>query len=268
MFRKILRAFGFLAYLGAVTVLFVLAGYVSFNLFVRSGATRTPALSGLSIDDARALLADQGLQIRVEEEGRFDTEIPVEHVVQQNPGEGALVKRGSTVSVIPSLGPQRLSVPDLSGQSVQSAQVLLAAAGLGLGRTVEVFSEGATPGSVVAQQPKAGGAVAPGATVDLLVARKGSALTYVMPDLVYRDYDEVRRFFEGRGFRIGSVKFERYEGIRPGIILRQFPVAGHPLGRGDTISLVVAAARPAAGDGALLESAAAAAATDTPPTAP
>lgn len=264
MLRKILRALGILAYLGVVSVLFVLAGYVSFNLFVRSGATRTPALSGLSIEEARDVLTDQGLGIRVEEDGRYDTSIPAEHVVQQSPQEGALVKRGSTVSVVLSLGPQRVPVPDLAGQSVQSAQVLLAAADLALGRTVEVYGEDATAGAVVAQQPKAGSTVAPGATVDLLVARKGSGATFVMPDLVYRDYDEVRRFFEGRGFRIGGVKFERYEGIRAGIILRQFPLAGHPLGRGDTISLVVAAARQPAGDAPLLETAP----IDTPPTAP
>jgi serine/threonine-protein kinase len=262
--RKILRALGILAYLGVVTVLFVLAGYVSFNLFVRSGATRTPELAGLSIDDARDLLADQGLRLRVEEDGRYDTSIPAEHVVQQTPREGALVKRGSAVSVVPSLGPQRVPVPDLAGQSVQSAQVLLAAAELALGRTVEVYGRDAAAGAVVAQQPRAGNTVAPGATVDLLVARKGSGTTFVMPDLVYRDYDEVRRFFEGRGFRIGSVKFERYEGIRPGIILRQFPLAGHPLGRGDTISLVVAAARQAADDAPVLETAAA----PTPPAGP
>jgi serine/threonine-protein kinase len=185
-------------------------------------------------------------------------------VARQNPAEGALVKRGSTVVVVPSLGPQRVSVPELSGQSVQSAQVLLAAAGLSLGRTVEVFGEDVTAGEVVAQQPRAESTVAPGTPIDLLVARQGSAATFVMPDLIYRDYGRVRRFFEDRGFRIGSVKFERYEGIRPGVILRQYPEAGHPLGRGDTIALVVAAARPDAAAEPLVEPAAAAASDPLP----
>lgn len=258
MLRKILRLLGFLAYLGAVAALFVIAAYVSFNLFVRSGATRTPGLEGVSIDEARDLLSDQGLELRVEEEGRSHPSIPAEHVVLQSPQEGALVKRGSRVLVVPSLGPRQVEVPDLTDQSVQGAQVVLAAAGLSLGRTVEVFGEDVASGSVVAHQPEAGGTVAPGAPIDLLVARKGSEPTFIMPDLVYRDYDEVRRFFEERDFRIGSVKFERYEGIRPGIILRQFPVAGHPLGRGDTISLVVAAERRDPESPAVAEKAAAA----------
>ena len=36
------------------------------------------------------------------------------------------LERGSTVVVVPSLGPQRIPVPDLQGQGLQSAQVLLA----------------------------------------------------------------------------------------------------------------------------------------------
>jgi serine/threonine-protein kinase len=249
MLRKALRALGFLVYLGLVFVVFLLAAYVSFNLFVRSGATRTPSLMALSLDDARSHLADQGLELRVEEGGRYDSQIPADHVAQQNPPEGTLVKRGSSVTVVPSLGPQRVSVPSLDGQGLQSSQVLLAAAGLSLGRTVEVFGRGVAPGSVVAQEPPAGATVAPGASVDLLLARQGSGETYVMPDLVYRDYEDVRRFFEGRGFRLGSVKYERYEGIRPGVILRQYPVAGHPLGKRDTIALVVAADRQGGPEG-------------------
>jgi len=246
MLRKALRVLGFLAYLVVVVLVFGLAAYVSFNLFVRSGATRTPGLAGRSVDEARQLLRDQGLELRVEEDGRYDDQAPVDHVIQQNPTEGSLVKRGSTVVVVPSLGPQRIPVPQLKGQGVQSAQVLLAAAGLTLGRTVEVFDPTTDPGMVVAQEPAAGKTVAPGATIDLLLAHEGSAEAFVMPDLVYRDYELVRRFFEGHGFRLGSVKYERYEGIRPGVILRQYPLAGHPLGRMDTISLVVAAEREAA----------------------
>ena len=243
MLRKVLRALGFLAYLGLVVTVFVAAAYISFSLFVRSGTTRAPDLAGLSLDEARELLSDQGLDLRLDENARYDDGVPADHVVRQDPADGALVKRGSAVLVTPSLGPQRIPVPDLDGQGLQSAQVLLAASGLSLGRTVEVFATDDTAtGMVVGQQPAAGATVAPGGTVDLMLAREGSADAYVMPDLVYREYDRVRRFFETRGFRLGSVKYERYEGIRPGVILRQYPQAGHPLRKADTVALVVAAA--------------------------
>ena len=65
---------------------------------------------------------------------------------------------------------------------------------------------------------------------------------FVMPDLVYRNYERVRPYFEQLGFKLGSVKFERYEGVAAGVILRQFPLPGHPLTREDSVSLVVATA--------------------------
>ena len=65
---------------------------------------------------------------------------------------------------------------------------------------------------------------------------------YIMPDLVYRSYEGIRPYFEQRGFNFGSVKFERYEGVAAGVVLRQYPQAGHPVTKQDNISLVVATA--------------------------
>ena len=51
--------------------------------------------------------------------------------------------------------------------------------------------------------------------------------------------EAVRAYFERRGFQMGGVKPEAYEGLSPGVILRQYPLAGHPVTRSDVISLVV-----------------------------
>lgn len=229
-----------LAYVGGLVACFGVAGYLSFNLFVRSGVTPAPELVGKAEADAARLLADQGLVLRrAEGGGRFNPEIPAGAVMLQQPAPHTLVKRGSPVEVVLSLGPERLTVPELIGKGLAAAQVTLAAAGLSMGRTLQVYSD-RDRGTVVEQAPTPGTAVAPMASVDLLLSQGSARQTYLMPDLVYRDYDRVRLFFQDRGFRFGSVKFERYEGARPGIILRQFPVAGHPVTRRDAISLVVA----------------------------
>jgi beta-lactam-binding protein with PASTA domain len=89
--------------------------------------------------------------------------------------------------------------------------------------------------------------VPPASGVDLLLAMPVPGERYVMPDLVYRNYDQVRPYFEQLGFKFGNVKFERYEGVAAGVILRQFPLPGHPVTRDDSISLVVATADTALG---------------------
>ena len=91
-------------------------------------------------------------------------------------------------------------------EAIQAAQVTLAAAGLTIGRTAGVHTLGATPGTVYEQFPAAGQRVGRASTVDLFLAISDRTGIFLMPDLTYRDYDGVRRFFEVRGFRLGSVK--------------------------------------------------------------
>ena len=162
-------------------------------------------------------------------------------VLRQRPPAGSFVKRGSVVELVLSRGPQRLQVPELVGQAVQSAQVALAAVGLPSGRTLSVWSAVQPSGLVTLQNPPAGARVDRLTPVDLFVSIGNTAETYVMPDLIYRGYDDVKLFFERGGFRLGSVKFEAYEGIARGVVLRQFPLPGHPLRRQEPIALVVAA---------------------------
>jgi len=65
-----------------------------------------------------------------------------------------------------------------------------------------------------------------------------------MPDVIGRDFERVRGAFEARGFRIGGVKGQAYEGPR-----RDHPQAvsagGYPVTRKDAVSFVVSAAEGA-----------------------
>lgn len=238
--NRLLRLLG-LALYGLVLVgVFVSSGYVAFGTFVRRGVTDVPELAGLAEERAHALLADQGLRMESTGPGRYSPNVPAGRVIESHPRAGSLVKRGSAVTVLVSLGAQRLAVPDLAGKALQAAQVTLRGNGLELGDTLSVVAAAGAPGAVVGQDPPPGVEVPAGAKIDLLVALDLTPETYVMPDLVYRRYEPVRRSFEAGGFRFGAVKFEPYEGVSEGTILRQLPLPGHPLRRRDAISLVVA----------------------------
>ncbi len=240
MLARFLRRAAWILYAGFVAAVVVAASYLAFNLFVRSGVTAVPEVEGLMLATAEARLKERALIMDREAGERYHDDVPAGYVLRQSPAPGSLVKRGGRVSVSVSLGPQVVAVPDLDGAALPAAQVTLAAAGLTVGRTVGIYSHDSQPGTVVDQSPKPGARAGSAATVDLFVSSGDPSSVFVMPDLVYRDYEQVRRFFERRGFRLGSVKFESYEGIGAGVVLRQFPLAGHPLSRREVISLVVA----------------------------
>jgi beta-lactam-binding protein with PASTA domain len=243
MWRRLLSGLGLVAYLLLLVVVFLAAGYSAFSVFVRSGVMAVPSVVGLTRAEAADLLADLGLSLRRSEAGgRYDDKVPAGRIVRQSPDPRTLVKRGSGVEVVLSLGPRRVKVPDLAGKALPAAQVTLSAVGLEVGSILGAFDVRRPPGAVVEQDPDAGQDVAPASPVNLLLAMATPGRRYVMPDLVYRHYDPVRQFFEARGFRFGSVKFERYEGVAAGVILRQFPLPGHSLTVNDPVSLVVATA--------------------------
>jgi eukaryotic-like serine/threonine-protein kinase len=234
--------FGF-TYALALLVLFVVSSYTAFSLFVRSGVTRAPDLLGLSREEAEVRLSDNGLSWGDPGvPGRYSEAVPEGLVAEQQPAPGSLIKRGKEVKVLLSLGAERLVVPELRGQALQAAEVALGAAGLTVGRSLAVYSPGSQAGTVVEQSPPPNQAVARNTPVDVLLALEGRGQTYVMPDLVYRRFEPVRNFFEQRGFRLRNVRFEPYDGVAEGVILRQSPPAGDPVSPTDTIALVVAGA--------------------------
>ncbi len=230
------------AYAFLLAMLFVVSAYVSFSLFVRRGVTRVPELVGLTETEAAALANDSGLDVRRATgagTGRYDDRMAAGRVLEQRPPAGSLVKRGARLELTVSLGPRLAWVPDLTGQALAAAQVTLAAEGLGIGHAFHVASASAR-GGVIGQSPAAGSTISRERGVDLLVASESVGRgRYLMPDLVNRRYEPVRSLLEARGIRFGNVIFEPYEGLPPGIVLRQDPPAGHPLPRRRTVSLVV-----------------------------
>ncbi len=228
-------------YAGLLTALLGASSYLALSNFVRSGVIAVPDLVGLAVSEAGTTLAAAGLTVRRVEEDRHDEAIPAGHVLRHDPPAGSAVKQDSGVVVHVSRGRQLVETPDLTGQVLQTVQVRLAASGLQLGRSRSVYAEFGVPGTVIRQSPPPHSRVEPSSRIDVMVNLANPGASFVMPDLIDLPEAPVRTYFETRGFRLGRVKYEPYEGVEAGIILRQYPLPGHPLRQGDSIALVVAA---------------------------
>jgi serine/threonine-protein kinase len=86
-----------------------------------------PRVAGASLAAARASLAGAGL--RVIEADRYSDTVPKGAVIDTLPAAGAAATVGSPVTVLVSLGPHLVAVPDVAGDSVGAASQALAAAG-------------------------------------------------------------------------------------------------------------------------------------------
>ena len=227
-----------------IVLAFGFSSYVWFTFFIRGKSVSTPNLIGKSVDDAKAICSDLGIELSVDAEHRRSSDkVAAGSIVWQNrsPGATNLIKRGTKIKVELSTGPLILRVPDFSGERREgtregTAVLRLAQQNLKIGSVTKVDG---VPEGVLAADPPKGTVVAAQTPVSLLVGMPLPPPIYIMPDLIDRPLDQVRPYLESHGLIISTVKFEAYPGIRDGIIIRQFPLRGSPVSARDPITIVV-----------------------------
>ena len=132
---------------------------------------QVPDVTGYAREIAIQLIEAAGLTV-----ARVDTGLaPAERgvVVSSNPTAGRSLNPGSGVGLFVSVGTPTIRIPDVTGLTVDEAQVLLEEAGLVLGaprmRTTNIHE----PDLIFEQTPAGGTLSAPGAAVTVIVARGG-----------------------------------------------------------------------------------------------
>jgi serine/threonine-protein kinase len=226
----------------AAALLATLATSALFTMRVVLSArdVAVPSLAGRALADAGALAAHRGLALRIEGR-RHDPAVPADHIVAQEPPPGGTLKAHRAVRVWVSLGPRRVTVPPVEGQSARTARIALEQAGVPVARVVEI-EDAAAEGTVLLQRPPAGEADVSAGGASLLVSRGPGGASYVMPDLIGRDAGAVIAALQAAGLKVSDVRYRTYPGVQPGIVLRQSPPAGHPVSSRAALSLDVSKA--------------------------
>jgi serine/threonine-protein kinase len=130
-----------------VLLLAGLAGGTGWYFGAGPGAgVAVPVTAGLEPAAAEQLLTDAGFQVARGE--RNDPEIAAGLVSGTDPDEGAQARRGSTVTLLVSLGPRILEVPDVVGEQESAARDALAAFTVA-DKVVKQFSGEVEAGAVI-----------------------------------------------------------------------------------------------------------------------
>ena len=205
---------------------------------VHQGAMAVPDLSGQTIDEARSTVHDLGMEVEIEDPGVYSPSIPAGTVATQRPHPGFQVKTGAKVTVRLSLGNERVEIPDLYGESLQSALRGLEQLTLPVGARISLDGY-AGPDQVIATGPPSTTEVPPGTEIDLLINATPRDDLWVMPSLMSHNIAVIKRFCAASGLRLGQVHEVTYPGLSAGVVLRQYPAAGSPVSRSDIISVWV-----------------------------
>ena len=127
-----------------------------------------PDVVGLSYDDAKAALEDDGFTVKRRDQ---NSNIQPNTVIDTNPKPGAGLQRGATVTVIVSKGPKDVAVPEVEGLDEEGARTKLEDAGFTVSVSDQPTDDPANDGFVLGQDPPAGDRAAPGSSVVIFVGR-------------------------------------------------------------------------------------------------
>lgn len=231
-FRFILRAL-ILLVVGLVSAL------TAMRFAIHVGEVAVPDLIGKTPGEARRAAEDSGLRLEVERQ-YYSAQIPEGKILSQAPPAGSKVRRGWRVRVAQSMGPQRLAIPSVIGQTERAAEMNIRRRGLELGTTAEMSLPGTPADRVVAQSPppNASGVSAP--KISLLVTNAGQPQAFVMPNFVGQPLATARLTLQDAGLRVGAVTAPGLSGSLPaGIVSSHSPAAGERVSAGSVVNFEV-----------------------------
>jgi len=201
--RSFLR-FALLALMLLVVAL--VSALTAMRFAIHTSEVVVPILVGKTPVEGRKLAEDNGLQMEVERR-YYSPTTPEGKILSQLPPASTQVRRGWQVRVALSLGPQRVEIPSLLGQSQRAAEINIRRRGLDLGAVAQLQIPGAPSDQVLSQSPlpNASGVSAP--KISLLVTLASQPQALVMPNFVGQSLAAAVQLLQGAGLRVGVVTF-------------------------------------------------------------
>lgn len=199
----------------------------------------TPDLVGLSEQAAVAHLQRLGLRVAYTDPAHSD-EIPAGHVLAQDPAGDERVRRGGTVTLTLSLGPEVLVVPDIVGATAEVASKQVEEAGLVWREGEPDYSDTVPEGRVLAVEPAPGTEIRPGEEVTVTLSRGRAPIA--VPSVIGLHVRLATAQLQQVGLQVTTVDVESSQPA--GQVLNQDPAPGSGAEPGDTVTLEVSSGPP------------------------
>lgn len=239
-----------------LATVFLVSALTAMRFAIHGREVAVPKVAGMSATDAERTAVSNGLIMEVEDRF-YSTEVSENRILSQLPPVGEKVRRGTHLRVALSLGPQKIVIPDLVGQSQRAAEINIGRRGLEIGSTAIATLPGYPAGQIVAQSPppNAEGVASPKVNI-LISAPQDEATLYLVPDFVGHTLDEATSAIAASPMKFGKVKTVKTSGNgsngktgngsgarpatkNPAVVVRQAPAAGQKIPGGTTINFEV-----------------------------
>lgn len=230
--------------LALVTIFFIVP------MIQNSRSFTMPSLEKKSEKVAKQKLEELGVKVKVSK--KASDKIKKGYVIETDPKKGASVKKGATVKLIVSSGPETFEAENYVGKNFEAVKMLLEEKGIKVTSETKFLSsaEKDKDGKILEQY------FGIGTYTELEEGhklKKGDTVTFVIPEFYteYPDFvndnwtlDKVKNFCEKYGVTV-DVVYEETDQVMEGYVLSQSRNAGTPVQSGTSIRVTVAK-KPAA----------------------
>lgn len=245
-----------------LVIVAMISGLTAMRLAIHGQEVAVPVLVGLTPGEAEKSVSGLGLEMTIERQ-YYSPQVPEGRIMSQLPLPGTKVRRGWQVRVAQSLGPTRVTVPDVAGQSEHAAELNIRRRGLDVASMAVMATPEIPADQVLAQNPTANATQLIAPKISLLVTSAAPSQAFVMPSFVGQPLGSVSRTLQDAGFRLGNVNVaaiaeapmdQTNTAQQPGvptapaapaqatpasIILSQVPAAGQKVAAGTAVSFEV-----------------------------
>ena len=226
--------------LGAFIV-FLLAfvwAFLSFGNFWSNATVDVPNVVGKQVTVAKHILEDNHLRVSVSEVSNPD--VPAGQVISQSPEANEQVKEQRTVHLVVSKGVGDITMPDITGMTLDQARSRLKNLGLVIGKISAGTDDSKEDGVILMQSPPGDSKVTKGATVDVTVNRVKSKKVE-LPNLVGMTVKDAKDALASLGLNAAISG----AGDDTAVITQQSPEAGSSLDANTSVALTAEAKKAA-----------------------
>jgi beta-lactam-binding protein with PASTA domain len=199
-FRLVLQAL-------VLLVVALVSALTAMRFAIHGREISVPNLVGKTPVEARRIADQDGLPMEVERQ-YFSSTVPEGRILSQVPAADQKVRRGWQVRVAESLGPQRVQIPSVLGESERAAEINIRRRGLDISGVAQIAVPGTSADRVLAESPPPNASDVSAPKISLLVSDNPPSQTFVMPSFIGQTLGSAAAALRDAGLRVGSVSVD------------------------------------------------------------
>jgi eukaryotic-like serine/threonine-protein kinase len=210
---------------------------VALTVSTGPGNATVPTVVGDTLQQAKSAIETANLRVgRIEHQS--SNTVPDGQVIGTSPPAGANPAVNTPVTIIVSIGPPPVNVPDVTSDTVGQAKATLEAPprNFNVITTTEITTT-SPAGTVIGQTPAGGESVQPGTTISLVVAK--APPTIAVPSVVGQKRGPAEATLGASGFPASVQTQDVTTKSQGDVVLSQNPIANQMVNKGTTVTIVV-----------------------------